>query len=235
MKKNIGTPLSCDINSKSSCCSSDETNKKQDLKLHWNNAYTRTEIRKLGWFEENPEPSLQLIEKCNLKPDASILNVGAGTTTLIDELLKQGYTNIIANDLSETALEKLKERLGEKRINVKWIVDDLTNPKELINLDEIDLWHDRAVVHFFNDESEQNTYFNLVKTLVKVNGFVIIAAFNLNGAAKCSGLPVYRYNAQMLQDKLGEDFKLLEAFDYTYTMPSGDTRAYIYTLFRKIK
>ena len=235
MKKNIGTSLSCDINSKSSCSSSDETNKKQDLKLHWNNAYTNTEANKLGWFEENPEPSLQLIEKCNLKPDASILNVGAGATTLVDELLKKGYTNVIANDLSETALEKLKERLGEKRINVKWIVDDLTNPKELINLDEIDLWHDRAVLHFFNNESEQNTYFNLVKTLVKVNGFVIVAAFNLNSAAKCSGLPVHRYNVQMLQDKLGKDFKLLEVFDYIYTMPSGDTRAYIYTLFRKIK
>jgi len=201
--------------------------------LHWNNAYNKTEVNKLGWYEENLEPSLRLINKCNLNPDASILNVGAGATTLIDELLKQGFTKVIANDLSKTALEKLKERLGEKRQNIKWIIDDLTNPTKLINLNKIDLWHDRAVLHFFNDENEQDTYFNLVKTLVKNNGYVIIATFNLDGATKCSGLHVHRYNQQMLQEKLGEGFELLEAFDYTYTMPSGDTRAYVYTLFRK--
>jgi SAM-dependent methyltransferase len=223
------------MNTENKSCSSEETNQELNLKSHWNNAYTKTEINKLGWYEENLEPSLRLIDKCNLNPDASILNVGAGATTLVDELLRQGYTNIIANDLSETALEKLKERLGEKSQSVKCIVDDLTKPTALMNLDKIDLWHDRAVVHFFNDENEQNTYFNLVKTLVKDNGFVIIATFNLDGATKCSGLPVRRYDQQMLQEKLGKGFELLEAFNYTYTMPSGDTRAYVYTLFRKIK
>jgi SAM-dependent methyltransferase len=223
------------MNTENKSCSSEETNQELNLKSHWNNAYTKTEINKLGWYEENLEPSLRLIDKCNLNSDASILNVGAGATTLVDELLRQGYTNVIANDLSETALEKLKERLGEKSQSVKCIVDDLTKPTALINLDKIDLWHDRAVVHFFNDENEQNTYFNLVKTLVKDNGFVIIATFNLDGATKCSGLPVRRYDQQMLQEKLGKGFELLEAFNYTYTMPSGDTRAYVYTLFRKIK
>jgi SAM-dependent methyltransferase len=221
------------MTTKSTSCSSEEVNQEQDLKSHWNIAYTKTEVHKLGWYEDNLEPSLQLIKKCNLNLDASILNVGAGATTLIDELLKQGYTNVIANDLSETALEKLKERLGDKKDAIQWVVDDLTKPTALINLDKIDLWHDRAVVHFFNDENEQNTYFNLVKTLVKNNGFVIIATFNLDGATKCSGLPVHRFNAQMLQDKLGEGFKLIEAFDHNYTMPLGDTRAYVYTLFQK--
>jgi len=223
------------MNKENISCSSKDVNQEQDLKAHWNNAYTKTEVHKLGWYEDNLEPSLRLIKKCNLNLDASILNVGAGATTLIDELLKQGYTNIIANDLSETALEKLKERLGDKKDAIKWVVDDLTKPTVLISLDKIDLWHDRAVVHFFNDENEQNTYFNLVKTLVKNNGFVIIATFNLNGATKCSGLPVHRYNQEMLQGKLGEGFKLLQAFNYNYTMPSGDTRAYVYTLFKKIK
>lgn len=223
------------MNKENTSCSAEETNQELNLKSHWNNAYTKTEVNKLGWYEDNLEPSLQLINKCNLNPDAKILNVGAGATTLVDELLKQGYTNVIANDLSQVALNKLKTRLGNKGDTVKWIVDDLTKPTELKSLDKIDLWHDRAVLHFFNDIEDQNTYFNLVKTLVKDNGFVIIATFNLNGATKCSGLPVYRYNQQMLQDKLGEDFELIQAFDYTYTMPSGDTRTYVYTLFRKNK
>ena len=89
-------------------------------------------------------------------------------------------------------------------------------------------------MHFFNNLQEQDKYFNLVRRLVKNGGHVIIAAFNLNGATKCNGLPVYRYNEIMIKCGLGEDFKLIESFDYTYTQPSGDTREYIYTLFKRI-
>ena len=203
----------------------------KDLRVHWNGVYAKTPIQKLGWYEADPEPSLNLIKRCDLGKDARILNVGTGASTLIDELIKEGYENIYANDLSSSALEKLKYRLGDLQSNVKWIVDDLTQATKLTKLDEIDLWHDRAVLHFFNNESEQNSYFELVKALVKKNGFVIIAAFNLEGASKCSGLPVIRYNKEILHSKLGNDFELIEAFDHTYIMPSGDTREYVYTVF----
>ncbi len=69
--------------------------------------------------------------------------------------------------------------------------------------------------------------------LVKPGGFVILAAFHLNGAAKCSGLPVHRYDQQMMAEKLGSGFELHRAFGYTHTMPSGDKREYIYTLFER--
>lgn len=221
------------MSTKCTCCGSSKNSENKDLTAHWDKTYTR-EINKLGWYEEKPEPSLRLIKKCKLSKDASILNVGAGATTLVDELLKQGYKNIIANDLSANALEKLRERLGTQSVQVKWIVDDLINPKELCNLQKVDLWHDRAVVHFFTDKKEQDSYFNLVKRLIKKNGYVIIATFNLRGAEKCSGLPVYRFDQNMLQMKLGPDFDLIEAFDYTYTMPSGDTRDYVYTLYQRL-
>lgn len=206
-----------------------------DLKLHWNKTYERAEIDKLGWYEENPEPSLRLIEHCNFDKKALILNVGAGATRLVDELLDEGYEHIIANDISASALDKLKLRLGERENKIHWVVDDLTEPTQLCNLEQVDLWHDRAVLHFFSDKKEQDTYFDLLRKLVKKNGFVIIATFNLDGANKCSGLPVFRYDKKMLQEKLGKGFELIEAFDYCYTMPKGETRKYIYTLFKRIE
>lgn len=206
-----------------------------NLQAHWEGVYLKKQVEDLGWFEEDPLPSLKLIARCNLDKDASILNVGAGATRLVDELLAHGYTNIIANDLSSEALEKLKSRLGDPLGNkVSWIVDDLTNPGELKSLEPVDLWHDRAVLHFFNKEQEQTSYFNLLKLLVKPKAYVIIAAFNLQGASTCSGLPVFRYNSQMLQERLGPDFILRQAFDHTYINPSGDERPYVYTLFNRI-
>lgn len=205
-----------------------------DLASHWNNTYCKNPIDKLGWYEDNPTPSLQLIDKCGLDIDASILNIGAGTSTLVDELLNKGYQNIIVNDISSTALDKLKDRLGSQQDKIEWIVDDVTNPELLSKLEKVDLWHDRAVLHFFCDAESQKAYFDLLRQLVKKNGYVIIAAFNLEGAIKCTGLPIHRYNTEMLQKKLGNDFKLIESFDYIYTMPSGDTRVYVYTLFKRL-
>jgi len=224
---------SCDINTKkTSFCSSENKPETKDLKSHWNKAYTNSPEERLGWFETDLSPMFRLINQINLPKNASIINIGAGSTRLIDELIEQGYSNFIATDISEVALKNLENRVGES--NVKIIVDDLTNPSELNKLDKVDLWIDRAVLHFFTKAKDQDTYFNLLKDKVKNNGYVILAEFSLQGATKCSGLDVHRYDEKMLSEKLGSDYQLIEAFHYTYTMPSGDFRDYVYTLFKKI-
>jgi len=204
------------------------------IKDHWEKVYKKKALDSLGWYETLPEPSLELIECCNLNREASILNVGAGATTLVDVLLQKGFKNIQVNDISITALEELKKRLGtELSEKVHWVVDDLCNPGPMLSLDPVDLWHDRAVLHFFNHKDEQESYFNLLRQLVKEGGYAIIAAFNLNGAKQCSGLPVFRYNQHMLQEQLGPNFSLIKSFDYTDHTPSGNPREYVYTLFQR--
>ncbi|MBT8384347.1 MAG: class I SAM-dependent methyltransferase, partial [Bacteroidia bacterium] len=149
-----------------------------DYVTHWNKVYTNAEIENLGWYENDPKESLELIEKCKLDKDAAIFISGAGATTLVDELLERKYTNIIANDIAEAALISLKSRIGRSEA-VKFVIDDLTNPKKLQFLPKIDLWIDRAVLHFFLKEEDQKSYFDILKQLVKPNGFVIIALKNV--------------------------------------------------------
>jgi len=205
-----------------------------NYKEHWNSVYDSKTDEQLGWYEVVPEKTMQLIEDCNLKSNATILNVGAGTTILIDELLKKGFTNIIANDLSESALKNLKHRIkSDFNYNLECIVDDLTQPTSLQKLSHIDLWIDRAVLHFFLKEEEQQAYFELIKKVVAKNGFVLIAVFALDGAEKCSGLPLQRYDVNMLQQKLGDNFKLIDSFNYTFINPFGGERPYVYTLFQR--
>ncbi|HCE53717.1 MAG TPA: class I SAM-dependent methyltransferase [Lutibacter sp.] len=205
-----------------------------DFEKHWNAAYQKSAITSLGWYEENPAPSIKLIEACNLPKEAFIFNAGAGATTLISELLVKGYENLVVNDISSVALAELKNNLLiPKNAQIKFIVNDLTNPDELLKLKNIDLWHDRAVLHFFTQEKDQKAYFDLLKSVLKSKGFVILAEFNLEGAKKCSGLDVFNYNEEMLQERLGSDFELLKSFNFTYTQPSGNTREYVYTLFQK--
>jgi ubiquinone/menaquinone biosynthesis C-methylase UbiE len=205
------------------------------IKEHWDEIYEALDADELTWYEEIPMPSIRLLSKCQINKDESILDVGAGASTFIDYLLNQGFKNIIAADISEKALNKIKERLGkEKASSVRWIVDDITEPVHIQYIRDIAVWHDRAVLHFLLEEKQQKVYLSMLKKVLKNKGYVIIAAFSLKGAKKCTGLDVKNYDQDLLAEFLGEDFKLLEYFDHTYYMPSGEPRPYIYTLFQKI-
>lgn len=206
------------------------------VKEHWDEIYTYLDADELSWYEEKPEASIKLLSQCSISKTDPIMDVGAGESTFIDYLVDVGFKNIIASDISKIALEKLKKRLGkEKASQIRWIIDDITRPVQILDLKDIAVWHDRAVLHFLLDEKQQQAYLSTLKKVVKIEGYVIIAAFSLEGAKKCSGLDVKNYDQNMIAEFLGECFKLLEYFDYTYYMPSGKPRPYIYTLFRKIR
>ncbi|ARV16837.1 SAM-dependent methyltransferase [Polaribacter sp. SA4-12] len=203
-----------------------------NYKKHWNTAYLTNSTEKLGWYEENSEQTLALIKETRISKRATILNVGSGSSTLIDNLLEAGFTNIIANDLSDESLDSLKNRVGDNN-EIQFLVDDIISPTKLNELKNIDLWNDRAVLHFFLKDEETSTYFNLLKKVLSPNGFVIIAVFAKNGAEKCCGLPLKRYDIDMLQKELGKEFELLKTFNYTFVNPFGGERPYIYTLFQR--
>ncbi len=192
------------------------------MKEHWNKIYASKEVSRLGWYEEIPTSSIKLLSHCNINKDEPILDIGSGSTTLIDYLIKQRFKNIIAVDISAIALKK-------------WIIDDITQPVQIQKLHDIAIWHDRALFHFLLEDSQREMYLFTLKKVVKKGGYVIIAVFSLRGAKKCSGLSIKNYDQNMLAEFLGEGFKLLEYFDYTYYMPLGDSKPYTYTLFRREK
>lgn len=216
-------------------CSSDRSND-LSLKEHWENSYEKADHSKLGWYQESATESLALIKSTGISKDEKIIDIGSGASVLIDDLLISDYTNIVATDISEKALESTKKRLAKSDLEkVSWIVDDLTKPSKLKDIKEVSVWHDRAVFHFLTEEEDRNTYFDLLNKAVKPGKYVIIATFNLNGAEKCSGLNVKRYDEKGIATFLGENFQLIDFFDFDYTMPSGNVRPYVYTLFRKNK
>lgn len=205
-------------------------------KEHWEKVYSSKETTELGWYEEVPQPSLDLFAKSAIGKDERILVVGVGESTLIERLVDLGYVNIIALDISRTALEKLKGRLGEEKSKaVTFVEDDITAPSYITELENVSIWQDRAMLHFLTDENSRSGYLNTLKRTLVSGGYAIIACFSPDGARKCSGLDVVNYDHNSLESFLGEEFELLEYFYYTHTTPSGALRPYVYTLFRKNK
>jgi ubiquinone/menaquinone biosynthesis C-methylase UbiE len=205
-------------------------------KEHWNKVYSSNSEQQLGWYEDSPTLSLELIEKCSINKNDPILDVGSGATTLIDFLVNQNYRRIIALDISEVALEKLRSRLSvEKASQVQWLIDDITKPTSILELKDIAIWHDRALLHFLIEEKQRQVYLSVLKKVIRDGGYAIIATFAKSGASQCSGLNVKRYDHESLAAFLGDEFELKESVEFEYQMPSGAIRPYVYGRFQKKK
>jgi len=201
----------------------------QDPKKHWENIYQTKTPSEMSWHQDKPNTSLDLIAEIGLDKDAEIIDVGAGDSRLVDNLLALGFRNITALDVSSNALNESKKRLGEKADSVKWIISDLRKFK---TEDRYDLWHDRAVFHFLTEEEGIKKYVETVRRFLNKNGYLIVSTFSLNGPKKCSGLDTRQYSEDSMKELFG-DFEHIKSFEEEHITPWGASQAFIYGVFRK--
>ena len=96
------------------------------LKSHWEQIYSGKQSSELSWHQAIPKVSLDFLKELEIPKSASIIDVGGGESHFVDLLLKMGYTDITILDISETAIDHLKKRLGESAEKIKWINSDIT-------------------------------------------------------------------------------------------------------------
>jgi hypothetical protein len=111
-------------------------------KAHWENVYATKSENEVGWFQENPAPSLELIALTGISGGAAIIDIGGGASRLVDALVERKITTITVLDLSATALDATRKRLGDSGAYVEWVVADVTTWEPSRTCD---LWHDRCV------------------------------------------------------------------------------------------
>jgi SAM-dependent methyltransferase len=201
-------------------------------KDHWEKVYTSKATNAVSWFQPHADTSVGLIKATGAALDASIIDVGGGASTLVDDLLALGYTNLTVLDLSAAALAAAHQRLGGKASGVRWIEADITRA----NLPdrEFDIWHDRAVFHFLTSPEERAAYVQAVFRAVKPGGHVIVATFAEDGPNQCSGLPVMRYRPDELHAEFGEAFTLLKHEKEAHHTPSGTVQQFVYCYCRRM-
>ena len=190
---------------------------------HWDAVYRGGATEDLGWYEPRPS-TLDLVLRFSEPADA-VIDVGAGDGRLVDELLHVGYEQITVLDLSETALERARSRLGPVAGNVSWIHADVTvwTPRR-----RWDLWHDRAVFHFLVHDDDRQAYKAAALASLSAGGRMIVATFSPDGPEHCAGLPVQRYDAEALAAVFAPEFRLIEHHRlHASATGVGDTRPYI--------
>jgi SAM-dependent methyltransferase len=201
-------------------------------KEHWEHIYRTRPVDQVSWYQEHPESSLRLIRATEVPKTAKIIDVGGGASKLVDELIADGYLAVTVLDLSATALDAAKKRLGARASAVKWIEADITRVH--FPPFEYDVWHDRAVFHFLTSSRDRDAYISAVLKAVKPGGHVIVATFAENGPDHCSGLPVMRYSADRLHSEFGESFALVAQEKEAHETPSGVVQQFVYCYCRKI-
>lgn len=195
-------------------------------KEHWDRTYATKSAARVSWYQPHADLSLQLIRSTGVPLDASLIDVGGGASTLVDDLLDDGYSSITVLDLSATALAVAKARLGERAATVCWIEADIT--RVTLPRNAYGLWHDRAVFHFLTSEAERSAYVAAVRRAVRPGGHVIVATFAEDGPEQCSGLPVVRYSPAQLHAQFGPHFALLKQEREEHHTPFGTTQQFIY-------
>lgn len=201
-------------------------------KDHWQQVYTSKTADSVSWYQPHISVSLELIRQTGVSTSASVIDVGGGASTLVDDLLAAGFDKLAVLDISAAALDVARQRLGERAADVSWIEADITTVK--LPEHAYDIWHDRAVFHFLTTEQERRQYLQAVRRSVKPGGFVIVGTFAEDGPERCSGLPVQRYSAESLHAEFGASFELLGRAAEDHLTPSGSIQKFLYCYCRKI-
>jgi ubiquinone/menaquinone biosynthesis C-methylase UbiE len=195
---------------------------------HWDGVYTTQQPQRLSWFQPHLELSLELLARAGLSRSTRIIDIGAGASTLLDDLLARDVQNPIALDISAAALQVTRDRLRERADRVRWIVSDVTQLD--LPPSSIDIWHDRATLHFLIEDRDAHKYVEVASRVVAPGGHAVIGGFASDGPEQCSHLPVMRRDPEQIAELFANAFVLLETRRESHTTPGGSLQRFAYAL-----
>jgi trans-aconitate methyltransferase len=185
---------------------------------HWRRVYGSREPESLSWHQAEPVVSLELIDALGVRPDEAVVDVGGGSSTLVDRLLDRGFADIAVLDVAPAALDRARARLGPRAGEVAWIAEDVLSWRPARHYD---VWHDRLLLHFLVDEPARRRYAETLRRVVAPGGSVVIATFAPDGPATCSGLPVRRHDAASIVALLAPGTELVAERREEHVTPAG--------------
>ena len=203
-----------------------------DRKKYWETIYQTKKLKEVSWFQPIPETSLSFFNQYKVPTTAKVIDVGGGDSFLVDYLLDLGYQDITILDISETAIDRAKQRLGDRAKKVKWIVADAATYKPD---GKYDFWHDRATFHFLTQEDEISNYIDTVQKSIKATGIIVIGTFSEQGPKKCSGLEIKQYSEKTMTEKMKLFFEKIKCITVDHKTPFDTNQNFIFCSFRKLR
>ena len=200
----------------------------ETTKDHWEKVYQTKSPDQVSWTQRVPKTSLDFIHSFGLAKTANIIDIGGGDSKLVDYLLDEGFENITVLDISGSALDKAKQRLGRKAEKVNWVISDIT---EFQPAQTFDLWHDRATFHFLTTEEQVGKYVAIARKAV--SGYLTIGTFSDRGPDKCSGLFIKKYSEDNLVAEFQDGFEKIRCLTEDHITPFDTTQNFLFCSFKR--
>ncbi|MBX9890753.1 MAG: class I SAM-dependent methyltransferase [Chitinophagaceae bacterium] len=197
---------------------------------HWENIYSSKAETEVSWFQPYPKTSMGFLKLFSLLLTANIIDIGGGESHLVDALLEKGYQNIWVLDISATAIEKVKERLGDKSKLIHWIVSDVTEFKPPVRFD---FWHDRAAFHFLTNNDAINKYVAIAEAGISNKGYLVLGTFSENGPEKCSGLQIQQYKQASMSERFEIKFDRIKCITEDHITPFNTVQNFLFCSFQR--
>ncbi|MCE9618472.1 MAG: methyltransferase domain-containing protein [Planctomycetes bacterium] len=207
------------------------TRRAMDRKHHWEQIYRTKDHRQVSWYADHVQTSIERIRDLNLPKGSPLLDVGGGASTLVDDLVGMGFTNVTVMDLSSAALEIAQSRMGSRATAVHWIEGDLLAHD--FGGSRFSLWHDRAVFHFLADEADRTSYRDRAVQALAAGGFLVLSVFADDGPLKCSGLEIKRHGEREIEDFFAEHFKPVAARRSVHLAPGGAEQRFVHLVLQR--
>ena len=200
-------------------------------KNHWEKVFATKQVDEVSWYQQTPKQSLGFVQQLALPKTASIIDIGGGDSFFVDHLLQLGYSKITVLDISATAIDKAKQRLGKKAALVNWVITDML---EFKTDTQFDCWHDRAAFHFLTTANEIENYLAIAQQHITPAGKLIIGTFSTEGPEKCSGLLVKQYDENILTSTLQKWFEKIKCITTDHITPFKTIQNFLFCSFQKI-
>ncbi|RYP89068.1 class I SAM-dependent methyltransferase [Nocardioides guangzhouensis] len=193
---------------------------------HWDAVYGNKDSREVSWFQPSADVSARLVGG----QPGSVVDVGAGASVLVDELLAAGRSDLTLLDVSRAALAETRRRLGTRADEVAFVVGDVLDwdPGRTY-----DCWHDRAVFHFLTDPVRQQQYVATAARAVRPGGALVLGTFGPDGPTSCSGLPTARWAPEELAAVFAEHASLEHAETEVHRTPWGSEQQFTWVVLRR--
>lgn len=195
-----------------------------DKKKHWNSIYQSKAANEVSWYEQTPATSLAFFNQLQISRTAKIIDIGGGDSLLADHLLALGYEHITVLDISETAIQKAKKRLGQQANRVHWIVADAAHFK---SAEQYDVWHDRAAFHFLTSDQDISNYIETAQKGIVPNGVLIVGTFSKQGPTTCSGIKIKQYSQRSMADRFKAFFKKIQCITIDHRTPFNTLQHFV--------
>jgi SAM-dependent methyltransferase len=201
----------------------------EDAARHWDSVFATKATDEVSWFQAVPATSLRLMKRW-ASATGSVIDIGAGASTLVDSLVDGGWTDVSILDVSEAALMMVRNRLDRRADTVTFVNADVRSwhPNRTY-----DAWHDRAVFHFLVNPTDRDRYVATATQAIAPGGVLVLATFAADGPIECSGLPTSRYDTDELVHIFGSAFALEHAEREVHTTPFGSIQPFSWVVLRR--